>query len=150
SLSLVELLGLCAPEEAVKAGEGTNFRELLWTPVLIKKGKQVNYGAGWNLRREKYRKTVAGKHGPVTTSYETRAEYHRGVWLGWHHYFARASRWAVPKPGKNVDPKKLESLGIIVLSNADFGDKEFTTCRIAQEISRLYWGKRKKDNIMNT
>jgi hypothetical protein len=56
----------------------------------------------------------------------------------------------VPKPGKNVDPKTLESMGIIVLSNADFGDKQFTPCRIAQEISRLYWGTRKKDNIMNS
>ena len=150
TLSLVELMGLVDPEGALKAGEGVNFRELLWTPVSIKKGKQVNYGAGWNLRRDKYRKTVVGKRGPVTTSYEARAEYHRGVWLGWRNYFARASRWVVPKPGKNVDPKTWESLGIIVLSNADFGDKQFTTCRIAQEISQLYWGKRKKDNIMNT
>ena len=150
TLSLVELMELCFPEQAVKESEGINFRELLWTPVLIKKNKQVNYGAGWNLRREKYRETVASKRGPVTTIYETRAEYHRGVWLGWRNYFARASRWRVPKPGKNVDPKNLESMGIIVLSNADFGDKQFTPCRIAQEISRLYWGSRKKDNIMNS
>jgi len=150
TLSLVELMELCFPEQAVKESEGINFRELLWTPVLIKKNKQVNYGAGWNLRREKYRETVASKRGPVTTIYETRAEYHRGVWLGWRNYFARASRWPVPKLGKNVDPKNLESMGVIVLSNADFGDKQFTPCRIAQEISRLYWGSRKKDNIMNS
>ena len=150
TLSLLELMDLCFPEEAVKQGDGINFRELLWTPTMIKKGKQVNYGAGWNLRRGKYRETVATKRGPITTTYETRAEYHRGVWLGWRNYFARASRWPVPKPGKNVDPKKLEGMSIIVLSNADFGDKQFTTCRIAQEISRLYWGKRKKDNIMNS
>jgi CubicO group peptidase (beta-lactamase class C family) len=150
TLSLVELVELCFPEQAEKDTKGINFRDLLWTPVLIKNRKQVNYGAGWNLRRDKYRQTVVGKRGPVTTAYETRAEYHRGVWLGWHNYFARASRWAVPKPGKNVDPKTLESMGIIVLSNADFGDKQFTPCRIAQEISRLYWGTRKKDNIMNS
>jgi hypothetical protein len=41
-------------------------------------------------------------------------------------------------------------MGIIVLSNADFGDSQFTPCRIAQEISRLYWGTRKRDNIMNS
>jgi hypothetical protein len=142
-------MGLCFPEEAKKHGEGINFREIMWTPVLIKRGKQVNYGAGWNLRSDKYKKTAEGKHGPVTTVYETRAEYHRGEWLGWRSYFARGSRWPVPKPGKSVDPKKLESLGIVVLSNADFGDKQFTTCRIAQNISRLYWGRWKKDNIMN-
>ena len=149
SLSLLDLMGLCFPEEAEKQAEGVNFRELLWTPVQIKKGKHVNYGAGWNLRRDKYKKTVDSKRGPVTTTYETRAEYHRGEWLGWRSYFARGSRWPVPERGKSVDPKKLESLGIIVLSNADFGDKQFTTCRIAQEISRLYWGRWKKDNIMN-
>lgn len=149
SLSLVDLMGLCWPEEAKEYGEGLNFRDVLWSPVMIKKGKQVNYGAGWNLRRDKYKKTVDGKNGPVTTTYETRAEYHRGEWLGWRSYFARGSRWPVPKPGKSVDPNKWESLGIVVLSNADFGDKQFTTCRIAQEISRLYWGRWKKDNIMN-
>jgi CubicO group peptidase (beta-lactamase class C family) len=149
SLSLLDLMGLCFPDEAEKQAEGINFREILWTPVLIKKGKQVNYGAGWNLRSDKYKKTAEGKHGSVTTTYETRAEYHRGEWLGWRSYFARGSRWPVPKPGKSVDPKKLESLGIVVLSNADFGDKQFTTCRIAQDISRLYWGRWKKDNIMN-
>jgi len=42
--------------------------------------------------------------------------------------------------------EKVESLGIIVLSNAVFNHEEFTTCRIAQEISRLYW---EKNNIMN-
>jgi CubicO group peptidase (beta-lactamase class C family) len=149
SLSLLDLIGLCFPEQATKFGEGFNFREVLWSPVLTKKGKHVNYGAGWNLRHDKYKKTVETKNGPVTTTYETRAEYHRGEWLGWRNYFARGSRWPVPKPGKRVDPKKLESLGIVVLSNADFGDKQFTTCRIAQEISRLYWGRWKKDNIMN-
>ena len=149
SLSLVDLMGLCWPEEAKEYGEGFNFRDVLWSPVLLKKGKHVNYGAGWNLRREKYKKTIDGKNGPVTTTYETRAEYHRGEWLGWRTYFARGSRWPVPKRGKPVDPEKWESLGIVVLSNADFGDKQFTTCRIAQEISRLFWGRFKKDNIMN-
>jgi len=149
SLALLDFLGLCFPEQAKEFGEGFNWREVLWSPVLIKKGKQVNYGAGWNLRKDKYKKTIEGKNGPITTTYETRAEYHRGEWLGWRNYFARGSRWPVPKPGKSVDPRKLESLGIVVLSNADFGDKQFTTCRIAQEISRLFWGRFKKDNIMN-
>jgi CubicO group peptidase (beta-lactamase class C family) len=148
-LSLLDLLALCSPEEAREHSEGMTFREILWTPVEIKKGKHVNYGAGWNLRKHKYKRMVEGRRGPVITTYESRAEYHRGEWLGWRNFFARGARWPVPKPGKNVDPGKLESLGIIVLSNADFGDKQFTTCRIAQEISRLYWGRLKKDNIMN-
>jgi CubicO group peptidase (beta-lactamase class C family) len=149
SLSLLDFLGMCFPEKAEEISEGLNFREILWSPVEIKKGKHVNYGAGWNLRKAKFKKLVEGRRGPVVTTYETRAEYHRGEWLGWRNFFARGARWPMPKPGKSVDPRKLESLGIIVLSNADFGDKQFTTCRIAQEISRLYWGRFKKDNIMN-
>ena len=149
SLSLLDLLQLCFPEQANKHTAGINLRELLWTPVEINKGKHVNYGAGWNLKKDKYKKLIEGRHGPVITTYESRAEYHRGEWLGWRNFFARGARWPIPKPGKSVDPKKLEGLSIIVLSNADFGDKQFTTCRIAQEISRLYWGKFKKDNIMN-
>jgi hypothetical protein len=72
--------------------------------------------------------------------------HHRGEWLGWRHYWARAATWAVPKAGKDVDPETFKSLTIIVLSNADFGDKEFTTCRIAHDISRVIW---KGHNIMN-
>jgi hypothetical protein len=124
-------------------------RDLLWSPVLIKNRKRVNYGAGWNLLREKYEDQVKVNGKQVTRKYEMRAEYHRGEWLGWRSYIARASRWAVPEAGKRVDPKTRESLGIIVLSNADFGDKQFTTCRIAQEISKVFLGAWKKDNIMN-
>jgi len=148
SLYTHDLMGLCFPEQA-KVRRGPSFRELLWSPVHLKQRKQVNYGAGWNLLRDKYEKEATVKGRRVTRKYESRAEYHRGEWLGWRSYFARGSRWPVPKAGKSVDPYTVESLGIIVLSNADFGDKEFTTCRIAQDISRLYWGPLKKDNIMN-
>jgi CubicO group peptidase (beta-lactamase class C family) len=149
ALSLIDLDGLCFREAGDKISAEKSAREVLWTPVEIKRGKHVNYGAGWNLRRRKYKKIVEGRRGSVISTYESRAEYHRGEWLGWRNFFARGARWPIPKPGTNVDPEKLESLGIIVLSNADFGDKQFTTCRIAQEISRLFWGKWKKDNIMN-
>jgi CubicO group peptidase (beta-lactamase class C family) len=141
-----DIMGLCFPDEAKKQGYGVSVRDLLWSPVQLKQRKQVNYGAGWNLLHDKYEKGLPGRH---TTRYESRAVYHRGEWLGWRSYFARGSRWPVPKGGKGVDPEKVESLGIVVLSNADFGDKQFTTCRIAQDISRLYWGPLKKDNIMN-
>lgn len=124
-------------------------RELLWSPVLIKNRKKVNYGAGWRLLREKFEDQVEVNGKLVTRKHEYRAEYHRGIWLGWRSFIARGSRWVVPQGGKSIDAKRAESLGIIVLSNADFGDEQFTTCRIAQEISKLYLGKWKKDNIMN-
>lgn len=124
-------------------------RELLWSPVFIKNHKQVNYGAGWRLLSEKYNEKIRVNGKLVTRRHEYRAEYHRGEWLGWRSFIARGSRWVVPKGGTSIDAKRAESLGIIVLSNADFGDKQFTPCRIAQEISKLYLGKWKKDNIMN-
>jgi len=124
-------------------------RELLWSPVLIKNRKEVKYGAGWRLLRDKYEGPVKVKGKLVTRKHEYRAEYHRGEWLGWRSFIGRASKWVVPEGGKSIDARRAESLGIIVLSNADFGDKQFTTCRIAQEISKLYLGKWKKDNIMN-
>jgi len=149
SLFANDIVGLCFPTEANVFGEGiSSVRDFLWSPVLLKQRKQVNYGAGWNLLRDKYEVEIELKDRRVT-KYESRAEYHRGEWLGWRSYFARGSKWPVPKPGKSVDPEKVESLAIIVLSNADFGDKQFTACRIAQDISRLYWGPLKKDNIMN-
>lgn len=149
SLHVSDIAGLCFPEEAKKWSRGVSMRELMWSPVLLKKRKQVNYGAGWNLLRDKYTDEVEVGGRRVTRRFESRAEYHRGIWLGWRSYFARASRWPIPRAGRNVDPENMESLAIIVLSNADFGHHEFTTCRIAQDISQLYWGKWKKDNIMN-
>jgi CubicO group peptidase (beta-lactamase class C family) len=124
-------------------------RELLWSPVLLKNRKQVNYGAGWRLLREKYEGPVEVAGKLVNRKFEYRGECHRGEWLGWRSFIGRASKWIVPAEGKRIDAKRAESLGIIVLSNADFGDKQFTTCRIAQEISKLYLGKWKKENIMN-
>jgi CubicO group peptidase (beta-lactamase class C family) len=117
------------------------LRELLWAPVKLKSRKQVDYGWGWNLLSDKYETKVKGN----LKKYESRAEYHRGVWLAWRSYIARGSRWVVPRPGKPIDPTTLESLGIIVLSNTN----QFNTCGLAQEISRVYWGPLKKDNIMN-
>jgi len=124
-------------------------RELLWSPVLIKNRKRVDYGAGWRLLRDKYEDQVKVRGKLVTRKHEYRAECHRGEWLGWRSFIGRASKWVVPEGGRSVDARRAESLGIVVLSNADFGDKQFTTCRIAQEISKLYLGKWKKVNIMN-
>lgn len=124
------------------AGSG-GIREMLWRPAKLKSHKRVDYGWGWHLLSDKYEVKVKGTG--VTRKYESRAEYHRGIWLAWRCYIARASRWVVPRSGKSVDSKTLESLGIIVLSN----NNQLNTCRIAQEISRVYWGPLKKDNIMN-
>jgi CubicO group peptidase (beta-lactamase class C family) len=125
---------------SVPTGSG-GIREALWRPAKLKNRKRVDYGWGWNLLSDKYEVKVKG----VTRKYESRAEYHRGRWLAWRCYIARGSRWLVPEPGKSIDPKTVESLGIIVLSNTN----QFGTCRIAQDISRVYWGPLKKDNIMN-
>ena len=123
--------------------------ELLWKPVKVKSRKKQNYGAGWKLLRDKNEAEVVVEGRPVIREYERRAEYHRGTWLGWRSYIARASRWPVPESGararKSIDPKTVESLGIVVLGNAILGHKQFTTCRIAQEISKVYW---KRNNIM--
>ena len=127
-------------DESIPTDSG-GLREALWRPAKLKSRKQVDYGWGWYLLNDKYEAKVKG----VTRKYESRAEYHRGVWLAWRSYIARGSRWAVPKSGKKIDPKTYESLGIIVMSNTN----QYGTCRIAQDISRVYWGPLKKDNIMN-
>jgi CubicO group peptidase (beta-lactamase class C family) len=118
---------------------------LLWSPVQLKNRKRVDYGAGWNLLFNKYEDEVEENGKLVTKKYESRAEYHRGVWLGWCCYIARGTRWVAPEPGEDVDPNTWESMGIVVLSNSS----QFNACRIAQHISQTYWGNLKKDNIMN-
>jgi CubicO group peptidase (beta-lactamase class C family) len=122
------------------------LRKTLWAPVQLKSRKHVNYGWGWNLLSEKYEGKVKGK--PGTVKYESRAEFHHGVWLAWRSNMARGSRWPVPKPGKPVDPKTRESLDIIVLSNTNLFKSGIMT-QMTQSISRVYWGPLKKDNIMN-
>jgi CubicO group peptidase (beta-lactamase class C family) len=122
--------------------------DLLWEPIKVRSRRKQSYGAGWNLFSDRYKGEVEVKGRRVTTTYLTSAESHRGVWLGWRSFITRAARWPVMRTRNKVTAlyEKAESLGIIVLSNAVFNHEEFTTCRIAQEISRLYW---EKDNIMN-
>lgn len=144
NLHQLDCLGLVTKVESSKTA-ADSIRELLWAPVKIQNRAQVEYGAGWNLLHNKYEDDVEEKGKQVTKRFESRAEYHRGEWLGWRSYFARGTRWVVPADGKNVDPKTWESLGIIILTNCSL----FKTERLAQHISQIYWGKLKKDNIMN-
>ena len=117
------------------------IRDLMWTPVKTG-NKQVNYGAGWNLLFE--RKKVREKNQKVARIHESTAEFHRGEWLAWRSYIARATKGVVRRD-KSIDPKTWQTLGIIVLTN----NKQFNACAVLQKISRIYWGNLKKDNIMN-
>jgi CubicO group peptidase (beta-lactamase class C family) len=125
----------------------TMIRDVLWSPTELKHGKQVEYGAGWNLLSNRYEDDVLVDGQRVIKRFKSRAEYHRGVWLGWRSYIARAAKWQVPESGndKDIDPSTWESLGIIVLANS----ANFNPCKVAQQIARHYWGDFKKDNIMN-
>ena len=143
-LHRLDYSAICTKKESDKAILN-RFRDLLWAPVRLKNRKRVDYGAGWNLLSNKYEEEVEENGKRVTKSYESRAEYHRGLWLGWRSYIARGARWVVPEAGADMDPNTWESLGIVVLSN----NNQFNPCRIAQNISQLYWGKLKKENIMN-
>jgi CubicO group peptidase (beta-lactamase class C family) len=121
------------------------LRERLWNPVQVKGGGLVKYGAGWNLLHSKDEYDVDKSSKRDIRKYESRAEYHRGKWLGWRAYIARSQRWEIPGAGKNIDPATFKSLGIVVISNHN----RFKTCLKAQEISKLYWGELKQGNIMN-
>ncbi|MGH9930110.1 MAG: serine hydrolase domain-containing protein [Pyrinomonadaceae bacterium] len=120
------------------------FRDRIWKPVKVH-NKQVNYGAGWNLLRERNSEQVEEKGRKVTRRYESSAEFHRGEWLAWRSYIARATKGALSEDGKTIDPKTWQTLGIVVLTN----DKQLNACKVLQDISQIFWGKLKKDNIMN-
>ncbi|MGH9873471.1 MAG: serine hydrolase domain-containing protein [Pyrinomonadaceae bacterium] len=131
---------MCSSPEA-GYGDLKRIRDLMWTPV--KSGnKRVNYGAGWNLLLE--RKKLKEKGRKVPRTHESTAEFHRGEWLAWRSYIARATRGIVRKD-ESIDPKTWQTLGIVVITN----NKQFNACAVLQKISQIYWGKFKKDNIMN-
>jgi len=117
------------------------IRDIMWSPV--KTGNRVvNYSAGWNLLFE--RKRIREKGSRVARIFESSAEFHRGEWLAWRSYIARATR-GVLKPDECMDPDTWQSLGIVVLTN----NKQFNACAVLQKISQVYWGNLKKNNIMN-
>ena len=117
------------------------IRDLMWTPVKAGR-KQVNYGAGWNLLSQ--RKKVKAKGSKTFRIRESSAEFHRGEWLAWRIYIARGTKGILRKD-QSMDPRTWQTLGIVVLTN----NKQFNACAVLQKISRLYWGDRNSDNIMN-
>lgn len=133
------------------AEKGVKARKILWEPAKLLHQRQVEYGAGWNLLRNNYKDNVKENGRLVTRAFASRAEYHRGLWLGWQNYIGRAQKWMLPANGERVDPKTWESMGIVVLTNntAPAAHKEFYPCVLARQIAQLYWGHFKEDNIMN-
>jgi CubicO group peptidase (beta-lactamase class C family) len=131
--------------------EGVNARSILWEPAKLLHQKQAEYGAGWNLLRNKYKDNVKKNGRSVTRTFASRAEYHRGVWLGWQNYIARAQKWMLPAEGKHADPETWESMGIVILTNntVPAAHKEFYACALAKQIAQLYWGHFKEDDIIN-
>jgi len=126
-------------------------RSILWLPATLPHQKQTEYGAGWNLLRNRYKDNVKENGRKVMRRFESRGEYHRGVWLAWRSYVARAQKWMLPAKGEQVDPKTWESIGIVVLANntVPAPHQEFYPCALAKEIAQLYWGHFKEDNIIN-
>ena len=133
--------GTMCSDPNVEDDDLKRVRDLMWSP--IKTGnKVVNYSAGWNLMFERRKIREAGRK--VARRFESSAEFHRGEWLAWRSYIARATRGVVRRDN-TIDPKTWASLGIIVLTN----NKNFNACAVLQKISHVYWGPLKKDNIMN-
>jgi hypothetical protein len=123
----------------------------MWEPAELKKGKRADYGAGWNLIRNKYKALVNINGQQVPTIIKSRAEFHRGEWLGWRSYFSRAQRWVAEDEWGHVDPGTWQSMGVVILMNntATAAHAQFYGCTLAHEIARLAWGDFKKDNIIN-
>jgi CubicO group peptidase (beta-lactamase class C family) len=126
-------------------------RSILWKPAKLLNQKQSEYGAGWNLLRNRYKDKVKVNGKSVNKTFSSRAEYHRGEWLAWQNYIARAQKWMLPPEGEPVDAETWESMGIVVLTNntAPAEENEFYPCTLAKEIARLCWGNFKEDNIIN-
>lgn len=131
--------------------EQVNARSIMWEPAKLLHQKQAEYGAGWHLLRNKYKDNVKENGRSVTRNFASRAEYHRGVWLGWQNYIARAQKWMLPTEGKDVNPETWQSMGVVVLTNntAPAAHQEFYPCALAKQIAQLYWGHFTEDNIIN-
>jgi CubicO group peptidase (beta-lactamase class C family) len=148
-LSTLDRKAICESQARVKPA--VNARSILWEPAKLLHQDQPEYGAGWNLLRNRYKDNVKENGRKVMKTFESRAEYHRGEWLAWENYIARAQKWMLPAKGKQVDPETWESMGIVVLTNntAPAAHQEFYPCALAKQIAQLYWGHFTEDNIIN-
>jgi CubicO group peptidase (beta-lactamase class C family) len=149
-LTLLDYMTVCKSEQTGEK-QALDARTMLWSPSELKgHHKRVEYGAGWNLIRNRYKASVEEDGQLVKKTISSRAEYHRGEWLGWRSYIARARRWVKPDPGEPVDPETWKSLGIVVLTNNTVAapHAEFYACTLAQQIAKLCWRDFKKDNLM--
>ncbi|HSS20357.1 MAG TPA: serine hydrolase domain-containing protein [Pyrinomonadaceae bacterium] len=144
-LHRLDYRSMCSTNKARRL-EAEHVRDLLWDPIRLKNRKRADYGAGWFLARQKYEANVTEGGQLVKKKFETHGEYHNGEWLGFRSFILRAARWEIPKGDREIDPETWDSLGIIVLTN----NHQFKPGPIAQEISQLFWGKNKRDNIINT
>jgi CubicO group peptidase (beta-lactamase class C family) len=149
-LTMLDYKTIC---ESHAKGEdrGIDARSIMWKPAKLLSQKQSEYGAGWNLLRNKYKDKVKINGKAVNKTFASRAEYHRGEWLAWQNYIARAQKWMLPPDGEPVDSETWESMGIVVLTNntAPAEQNEFYPCALAKEVARLCWGNFKEDNIIN-
>ena len=150
-LSTLDRRTICESDAKGKK-PAVDARSMLWEPAKLLHQKQEEYGAGWYLLHNKYTDKLKAKNGrKVTKTFKSRAEYHRGEWLAWENYIARAQKWMLPAKGKPVDPETWESMGIVVLTNntANAPNKEFYPCALGTQIAQLYWGNFFEDNIIN-
>lgn len=134
-----------------KGGDaGVKARSIMWEPAKLRHQKQSEYGAGWNLLKNKYKDNVKEHGRKVSRRFSSRAEYHRGVWLAWQNYIGRAQKWMLPEDDRRVDLKTWESMGIVILTNnaVPAAHKEFYPCVLGTQIAQLSWGNFKEDNII--
>ena len=149
-LTLLDYMTVCESHAKGEEPE-VDARSIMWKPAKLLNQKQTEYGAGWNLLRNRYKDRVKENGKGVMRNFASRAEYHRGIWLAWQNYIARAQKWEVPADGKPVNPETWASMGIVVLTNNTVRatGKEFYPCTLAKEAARLCWGNFKEDNIIN-
>lgn len=148
-LTLLDYMTICTDEASCEK-QSLDARTILWEPAELKHRRRADYGAGWNLIRNKHKDVVTVNGRRVTRTIRSRAEYHRGEWLGWRNHIARAQKWVAEDERGYVDPGTWESMGIVVLTNntVPAAHAQFFGCALSQEIARLCWDDFEKDNLI--
>src|ERR1043166_363613 len=148
-LTLLDYMNVCTDQPECEK-HTLDARTLIWEPAELRGRRRVDYGAGWNLIRNRYKAVEKINGQTITRTIKSRAEDHRGEWLGWRSYIARAQRWVAEDESGRVNPNTWQSMGVVVLMNntVPATHAQFYGCTLAQEIARLAWGDFKRDNIM--